>query len=61
MTLIKSFFIFIGFSLLVFLTLYLIVENDKIPQKNVVKTIKINSIINNCKKTPEYDFSILFD
>lgn len=59
--LLKSFFIFIGFSCMILLAFYLITENDKIPQKNVITTIKIKNIINNCKKTPDDELSILFD
>ena len=57
----KSFFIFVGFSCMVLLTLYLIIENDKIPQKNVVTNIQIKSIVNNCKKTQDDELSISFD
>ena len=46
---------------MVLLTLYLIIENDKIPQKNVVTNIQIKSIVNNCKKTQDDELSISFD
>lgn len=46
---------------MILLAFYLITENDKIPQKNVITTIKIENIINNCKKTPDDELSILFD
>ena len=59
--LLKSFFIFVGFSFMILLTLYLIIENDKIPQKNIVTNIQIKSIVNNCKKTQDDELSILFD
>ena len=61
MMLLKSFFIFVGFSFMILLTLYLIIENDKIPQKNIVTNIQIKSIVNNCKKTQDDELSILFD
>jgi hypothetical protein len=61
MMLLKSFFIFIGFSCMILLSFYLITENDKIPQKNIVNNIKIESIVNNCKKTQDDELSILFD
>ena len=46
---------------MVLLALYLITENDKIPQKNTITNIKIESIVNNCKKTQDDELSILFD
>ncbi len=46
---------------MVLLALYLITENDKIPQKNIVSDIKIENIVNNCKKTQDDELSILFD
>ncbi len=61
MKLLKSFCIFVGFSCMVSLAFYLIMEDDKIPQKNITTNIKIKSIINNCKKTPDDELSILFD
>lgn len=59
--LLKSFCIIIGFCCMVLLALYLITENDKIPQKNTITNIKIESIVNNCKKTQDDELSILFD
>jgi hypothetical protein len=46
---------------MVLLALYLIAENDKIPQKNIITNIKIESIVNNCKKMQDDELSILFD
>jgi hypothetical protein len=46
---------------MVLLAFYLIMEDDKIPQKNITTNIKIKSIINNCKKTQDDELSILFD
>ena len=61
MILLKSFFIFIGFFCMILLSFYLITENDKIPQKNIITIIKIKTIVNNCKKTSNDELSILFD
>ncbi len=46
---------------MILLSFYLITENDKIPQKNIITIIKIKTIVNNCKKTSNDELSILFD